>query len=210
MASKEEAKQSILKPVLDSYNASPMKAEYFAALPPSLKASLYTHPGFQPPKALTPQARQQLDIGRTALNHVTSVEELLKDPDIQSNLGALSGRITLAKQYIGGDPFQKGTDKFVGGVDPIEVDMQNTNAKEQRFLTDVSNLLNWEVKNIAGNRPAHQLFERLQTNAPKTVKGYFSNIGALQGIRDGIVNAMDGFSGIVHPSTNPKSSDDDS
>lgn len=205
----QQAKQEFIKPILDQFNSlsqdptsgKQTQSEFVAALPPSIKAELYKSPDFQAPFSLSKEGQQQLSIGRAALNHVTSVEQLLQDPDIQRNLGALSGRITLAKQYIGGDPYDK-NGKFTGTIDPIVVNMSGVdpNSKEQRFLTDVSNLLNWEVKNIAGNRPAHQLFDRLQKNAPSTVKGIFSNIGSLQGIKDGIINAMDGFLGKVHTS----------
>jgi hypothetical protein len=212
----ETAKQEFVAPIIEQLNSlgdDPTKgiirSESFGSLPKATQEIILRNPGFKIPNPISSKAPEQFAIGRAALNHVTSVEELLKDPEIKQNLGALSGRISLAKQFIGGDPYggKDSNEWKAGNVDPIQIDMQglDPNSKMARFLTDVSNLLNWEVKNIAGNRPAHQLFDRLQKNAPSVVAGEFTNLGRLQGVKDGIVNAMKGFAGITTSTEKKKS-----
>jgi len=118
-----------------------------------------------------PQAKVSIQNAQTSIGHINNVMGYLKDPEIQANVGPLVGRLSLLKSKTG-----KPQDDY------WNVDLTSLSQKEQAYLTSLQQLLNWEVKNVSGNRPAAQVFDRLKATSANPYMNVQQQKGALEGI----------------------------
>lgn len=123
-----------------------------------------------------PQGRISVRNATGALNQVDNVRSMLATPFIRDNIGAIAGRIKEGESALGGDTI---------GKTPEE------RTAEQRFLSDLNQLLVWETRTAAGGtRPAHQLFALMKQTSPRASMGPDQIEGALQAVEDNANTAI--------------------
>ena len=203
--------KSLLTPAAEAINNAPTdpmnpnnRIQMLSRYPTSTQAKLIENGMIQPTRVLKPDEIRRIGNATNTFNHITGIESLLEDPNIKPNelFGPLKGRITRAKHYIGMD-LTKATPEEVAKNGPIfNVDSSGLSESDPayRLLTNFNNLLIWEVNNAAGNRPAHQLFDRLQQYSARPEEGVRAIKGTLSGIRDNVYNTVSTYYG-VNPAT---------
>lgn len=119
------------------------------------------------PKQITDKTVQTaVTNAQTAIKHVKTIEQLVKDPEIQSHLGPIMGRITELGQTIGA---------------PI-LSSKDGGAKEAQLLSVLRYLVTFEASSTSGTRPSWQLIKFLQGTSPSAHLDPEKFRGALDGV----------------------------
>ena len=131
--------------------------------------------GLAYPKPLTGTAVDQERASRNALDAVAQVKAALADPEIQSRLGPILGRLGSAEQAAG----------TAIGLSPA------AEAKAQQLRTNMRYLVFQEGKALLGGRMPQQLMESLEKSSPNVKMDAGTLNGALAGVTDAANRTLD-------------------
>lgn len=127
------------------------------------------------PKALSGPTKTQETAARNGLAALQQVAEDVKDPEIQRRLGPILGRLGNVEQDVGA----------TAGLTPEAA------AKAQRLRTNMRMMAMQEGRSVFGGRIPQQLMESFQSSSPNVKMEPGTLTGALQGMQDAGLRALD-------------------
>lgn len=185
---------------IDRANDDPDQAYQIAqSLSPDAKKHFWTN-YTGPAKKLNAEETKNVNTAKTAIAHVNTVMDMIKDPVIQNAIGPLTGRISQLYQALGGrnpSDIQKNLNSLDlnKGLAP--------ESKEAKFLDMLKYLVLFEASTVSGSRPSWQLVKEL-----KETQGAKFNlnrtIGNLEAARSSATNRIES---IYRPSSQGKPTD---
>jgi hypothetical protein len=141
-------------------------------VPPALRTAVMQQftadNGLPFPKPLTGTAVDQERASRNALDAVAQVQEALKDPEVQSSLGPIMGRLGNAQQDMGTSL----------GLSPSAA------KKAQQLRTNMRYLVFQEGKALLGGRMPEKLMQALESSSPSVKMDADTMAGAMAGVSD--------------------------
>jgi hypothetical protein len=148
-------------------------------VPPHLRTQVMqqfsTDTGLPFPKPLTGTAVDQERASRNALDAVAQVKDALADPEIQSRLGPILGRLGSAEQRAG----------TAIGLSPAAEE------KAQRLRTNMRYLVFQEGKALLGGRLPEKLMQALESSSPSVSMDAPTMQGAMAGVSDAANRNLD-------------------
>lgn len=148
-------------------------------VPPALRTAVmqqFTADNNLPfPKPLTGTAVDQERASRNALDAVAQVQEALKDPEVQSSLGPIMGRLGNAQQDMGTSL----------GLSPSAA------KKAQQLRTNMRYLVFQEGKALLGGRMPEKLMQALESSSPSVKMDANTMQGAMAGVSDAANRNLD-------------------
>ena len=150
-----------------------------ASVPPTLRTAVEQQftkdTGLPFPKPLSGTAVDTERASRNALAAVAQINDALQDPEIQSRLGPIMGRLGQAEQAVGS----------AAGLSP------QAEAKAQQLRTNMRYLVFQEGKAILGGRLPQNLMKELESSSPNTHMDAGTLQGAMAGVQDTALRNMD-------------------
>lgn len=146
-----------------------------AALRTSVQQQFTKDTGLPFPKPLAGGAVDQERAARNAMSAIKEINEDLQDPEIQKRVGTILGRLGNAEQTVGG----------AVGLTPDQ------EAKAQRLRTNMRYMVFQEGKALLGGRLPQKLMDELQSSSPNTKMDAGTLRGAMSGVQDGALRALD-------------------
>ena len=148
-------------------------------VPPSLRTPVMqaftAQTGLPYPKPLTGTAVDTERASRNALDAVQQIKDALADPEIQSRVGVILGRLGNAEQAAGG----------AVGLSPA------AEAKAQQLRTNMRYLVFQEGKALMGGRIPQNLMQQLEQSSPSVKMDAGTLNGALAGVTDAANRNLD-------------------
>jgi hypothetical protein len=148
-------------------------------VPPKLRTGVQQEftksTGLPFPKPLSGPTKTQETAARNGLAALQQVAEDIKDPEIQARLGPIMGRLGNAEQDVGATV----------GLSPEAA------AKAQRLRTNMRMMAMQEGRSVFGGRIPQQLMESFQSSSPNVKMDPGTLTGALQGMQDAGMRALD-------------------
>lgn len=127
------------------------------------------------PKPLSGPTKTQETAARNGLAALQQVSEDIKDPEVQSRLGPIMGRLGEAEQDVGA----------TAGLSPEAA------AKAQRLRTNMRMMALQEGKAVFGGRVPQKMMEHFQSASPNDKMEPGTLQGALEGMQDAGMRALD-------------------
>jgi hypothetical protein len=146
-----------------------------AGLRTSVMQQFTQNTGLAFPKPLAGTAVDQERASRNALDAVSQIQDALKDPDIQSSLGPIMGRLGDVQQDMGTSL----------GLSPAAAQ------KAQQLRTNMRYLVFQEGKALLGGRMPQKLMEALESSSPSVKMDAPTMQGAMAGVSDAANRNLD-------------------
>ena len=145
-----------------------------AALRTAVQQKFMQNTGLPFPKALTGQALDQERAARNSLSIVDEINSDLKNPEIQSRLGPILGRLGNVEQRVG----------TAVGLSP------EAEAAAQRLRTNMRYMVFQEGKALFGARVPQNLMKQLEESSPSVSMDAGTLNGAIAGVKDAAGRAL--------------------
>ena len=150
-----------------------------SSIPPNLRSAVQQQfsqeTGLPFPKPLSGQTKMQETAARNGLGALQQVSEDIQDPEVQSRLGPLLGRLGNVEQDVGATV----------GMSPEAA------AKAQRLRTNMRMMALQEGRSVFGARIPQQMMESFQSASPNVKMDPGVMTGALQGMQDAATRTLD-------------------
>lgn len=150
-----------------------------ASVPPALRNAVQQqfqqNTGLPFPKPLTGQAVDQERSARSVMDTLRQINEDAQDPEIQSRIGPILGRLGNAEQATGA----------AVGLSP------SAEAKAQRLRTNMRYMVFGEGKALMGGRLPQNLMSALESSSPSVKMDGPTLNGAMSGVQDAAMRALD-------------------
>jgi len=148
-----------------------------------------------PSKVLTADERRTVTAGKTAIMHANTIKDMLKDPEIQANIGPLQGRLADLDQVIGTNTFQTGSHAQKEAA-LSSVSNKGLSYKMAKLLDMYKYIILFESSSVSGTRPSWQLINYLKS----TQGARFDMERAMGNLDASILSAGNRISSIYGPS----------